>query len=205
MNRLSVVAGLAFLGMATSVSAAPRRCDPVEAKQNYICKAYLNCSSLKIDPYKIDSYSDAELLQKLDDVMEATVKSPPPGKTFYPALLAYEMELGHHAILAARHVIVDFQSAPISDYQCQASITFNEPALQDVLPWVIYEVLLQSNQNVLIMAMASKEPQKAVQYMRTMIAVLQLKAAQCIVHNPVFTSGLPFTPDQLFTPGCATP
>jgi hypothetical protein len=189
-NRIVIIAAL-----LASIVHANARCNPVEARQTYICSAFVNCGHLKIDPSKIDNYSDAELLQKFDDDLEATVKSPPPGKIFFPVMVAYETELGNKAVLAARHVIVDIQSALISDYQRQASITFNEPALNDVLSWIVYEVLLKSNQSILITALASKEPQKAVQYMKTMMAVLERKAMQCIVHAPVYTPGLQISPD----------
>jgi hypothetical protein len=92
-------------------------------------------------------------------------------------------------IAAAGRAISDFKTAPITDYQCKANVTFNEAALH----WwakgsILLNFIANPMANIVLVGFMTKD-EKAFEKMWEMQTTTLI---QCLNRNPIYTEGLAF-------------
>ena len=160
-----------------SAGAANARCNPEEARQQYVCNGIIDCAQLRI------TYQQLLTLTTKEIVVDFVNK--------------YAAQVLKSVIALAAPTIIAIVAAPINDYQCRASITFNDLELHRVVKAVILSKLIASISvnpmaNIELMVASSK-----VNLLETLLETWTSAAMRCVNRNPTYTEGLPFEDKEL--------
>lgn len=175
--------------LALSASAANARCNAEEAKANYVCHL-LGCPFFHITYQQVQTLppdSVAELM--VGTVTEAEWQRMAAQGLDRAKTRAALQSMLRAMVAGASKAVVDFKTAPVSDYRCQANITFNDEAVRQ---WARGAVVLTILSNPLahfqlVWAMTN-QPKMFEQVLEGALA----NASRCLNSSPVYTEGLAF-------------
>ncbi len=211
-NRVMTKLFLALVAsvmLVTSANAWGSRCNPDEAKAQYVCMALLNCRSLHTNYQEIQAITTAEKAADFVDKFFAESSLPEISPLweqnnepkFDTSQIIWLKEANRNAvagmILAANKVILNFKTAPISDYKCQANITFNAEllvAFKGLSTFVQFVGNPIANENFAVAwGILFKKPELFANWLKMQATTL----SQCINRNPVYTEGLTFELNEI--------
>ncbi len=174
------------------------RCNPEEAREQYVCAFLLNCAKLGVTYQQVKDMTREQATDLAEKFIARTAnysvweQLKVQGQSLaaiVPKLKEQQKQVLTVMIFVSPRSVIDIKTAPINDYQCKANITFNEEMLHAV-QWggVMLRFLDNPMSNILLFGFMTKDQQA----FENMIEMQATQETQCVNHAPVYTEGLAF-------------